>query len=102
MDKTANAIWTLRAAAGGSDPWCEIRGGLTLGGFAWRDDQGNRFDVRVLPAGGATGPGASDWQRIMLGDDTVRSTDPLAWRFAMECRNAADEAPAMSVSDILP
>lgn len=97
MDKTSNAIGILRAASGGSDPWYEIRGGLTLGGFAWRDHQGNRFDVRVLPASGAVDPGAADWQRIMLGDDSVHSTDPSAWRFAMECRNAADEeSPATS------
>ncbi len=94
MKAMENAVSDLRHTAGGSNPWTESLGTARCsGGFAWRDNAGNQFDltislVRQAPEAAVQQSAASlrhTWQTIILGDDAVYSTDPDGWRFARAC-----------------
>lgn len=99
MDNTTDAIGgavcSLRHAAGGHDPWTEHGKDTGRGGFAWRDDAGNQFDVTISLTRPAPRTARERearrlhdaWSTIMLGDDAAHSTDPAGWRFAMDCRH---------------
>ncbi|MBI1181021.1 MAG: hypothetical protein GC201_10715 [Alphaproteobacteria bacterium] len=94
----ANAVAALRRASGGSDPWTETGGTARCrGGFAWHDRRGNAYDVtvrlsrRARPADGDDCRRADAGRIVMLGDDAVRSTDPPAWRFALDCLGPAEQ-----------
>ncbi|MEN3977191.1 hypothetical protein [Emcibacter sp. SYSU 3D8] len=92
---TRSAVARLRHDTGGSDPWSESGGSSRCrGGFAWRDEHGNQFDImisliRLAPRTPTEHEAASlrgAWQTVMLGDDAACTVDPQAWRFATECR----------------
>jgi len=93
-DAVGGAVCALRHAAGGHDPWTEHQGkDPGRGGFAWRDDAGNQFDVTISltrPAPRTAGEREARrlhdaWSTVMLGDDAAHSTDPQRWRFAESC-----------------
>lgn len=94
-DATRSAVSRLRRDAGGSDPWTESAGSRCSGGFAWRDDHGNQFDITIsLTRRAPRTPEEREaerlrarWQTIMLGDDAACTADPEAWRFALTCRD---------------
>jgi hypothetical protein len=100
MDETASkamgaAVTRLRHAAGGSDPWTESCGAARCrGGFAWRDEAGNQFDIIIslireaprTPEQEEAARLRRGWQTTILGDDAAHSTNPNGWCFAEQCR----------------
>ncbi|MGE0667966.1 MAG: hypothetical protein AB7O49_15525 [Sphingomonadales bacterium] len=97
LDAIRSAVARLRRDAGGSDHWTQAGSGAPCrGGFAWRDAQGNQFDVTIslfraaprTPAEREAQRVRDAWQTVMLGDDLACTGDPEAWRHAMRSRDA--------------
>jgi hypothetical protein len=96
MDEPGNllhdAVTALNSANRGHDPWTETGG---RGGFAWRDADGNQFDITISLVRRA--PRTTDerrdrqysdaWRTVVLGDDLACIGDREGWRFAMSCRD---------------